>query len=149
LAAQTLFGRLLPRVALLMTLDDLLAIPYISNGRSVEGADCYGIVRMARVYLFGKPWMPNHGAVEGMDKRALTSAVAEEAQHYKEVSPYPGAIATAWRGFLCTHIAIVVDVDGRRMILETDEPGKGGNGPRLVNLRHFEQRFLRVVYYDD
>jgi hypothetical protein len=35
------------------------------------------------------------------------------------------------------------------MILETDEPGKGSHGPRLVNLRFFEQRFLKVVYYDD
>ena len=132
-----------------MTLNELLAVPYTANGRSADGADCYGLTRMARVYLFGKPWMPVHGAVEGSDKKALTGAVTEEAARYREVKPYPGAVATAWRGSLCTHIAIVVDVDGRRMILETNEPGKADHGPRLVNLRHFEQRFLRVVYYDD
>lgn len=132
-----------------MTLDDLLAIPYEANGRTQQGADCYGIVRMARVYLFGKPWMPVHGAVEGSDKRALTVAMQAEAVNYSECSPKPGAVAAAFRGNLCTHIAIVVDVDGRRMILETDEPGKGSHGPRLVNIRYFEQRFLKVVYYDD
>jgi hypothetical protein len=31
-----------------MTLDEILAIPYEPNGRSQSGADCYGIVRMAR-----------------------------------------------------------------------------------------------------
>lgn len=132
-----------------MTLNDLLDVPYIPNGRSAEGADCYGLTRMARVYLFGKPWMPVHGAVEGSDKKALTGAVTEEAARYREVKPYPAAVATAWRGKLCTHIAVVVDVDGRRMILETNEPGKADHGPRLVNLRHFEQRFAKVVYYDD
>tara|TARA_B100002003_G_scaffold65103_1_gene60515 strand:+ start:10009 stop:10407 length:399 start_codon:yes stop_codon:yes gene_type:complete len=132
-----------------MTLDEILAIPYEPNGRSQSGADCYGIVRMARVYLFNKPWMPVHGGVEGSDKRALTEAVRAEAPNYREVRPQPGAIACAFRGTLCTHIAIVIDVDGKRMILETDEPGRGGHGPRLVNLRYFEQRFLKVVYYDD
>ena len=132
-----------------MNLDDLLAVPYVANGRTQQGADCYGIVRMARVHLFGKPWMPVHGGVEGSDKRALTEAMQQEAANYREVRPYPGAIACAFRGKLCTHIAIVVDVDGKRMILETDEPGKGNHGPRLVNLRYFENRFLKVVYYDD
>ena len=132
-----------------MNLNELLAIPYESNGRTQQGADCYGIVRMSRVYLFGKPWMPVYGAVEGSDKRALTEAMQAEAVNFTECQPIPGAIAAAFRGKLCTHIAIVVDIDGKRMILETDEPGKGSHGPRLVNLRFFEQRFLKVVYYDD
>lgn len=132
-----------------MTLDDLLKVPYVPNGRSQQGADCYGLVRMARVYLFGKPWMPLHGSVEGSDKCALTEAMQAEAVNYREVKPHPGAIACAFRGKLCTHIAIVVDVDGKRMILETDEPGKGNEGPRLTPIRYFEQRFLKVVYYDD
>jgi len=132
-----------------MNLTDLLAVPYLANGRTQQGADCYGIVRMARVHLFGKPWMPVHGAVDGSDKQALTEAMQAEAVNYRECRPCPGAIAAAFRGLLCTHIAIVVQVDGKRMILETDEPGKGSYGPRLVNLRYFEQRFLKVVYYDD
>lgn len=132
-----------------MTLDDLLSVPYVPDGRSPVGADCYGLTRLARVHLFGKPWMPSHGAVQGSDKRALTSAVMQEANNYATCKPHPGAIATAWRGRLCTHIAIVVQVDGRPMILETNEPGRGNHGPRLVHLRQFEQRFLKVVYYDD
>lgn len=132
-----------------MTLDDLLAVPYVPDGRTAQGADCYGLTRLARVHLFGKPWMPAHGAVEGANKRALTQAVRAEARRYHQVSPRPGAIATAWRGRLCTHIAIVVEVDQRPMILETNEPGGADHGPRLATVRSFEQRFLRVVYYDD
>jgi len=132
-----------------MTLDDLLAVPYEPDGRSAHGADCYGLTRLARVYLFGKPWMPCHGAVEGIDKKALTQAVQAEAVNYRVAAAYPGAIATAWRAKLCTHIAIVVEVDGRRMILETNEPGGEDHGPRLVPVRAFEHRFLKVVYYDD
>lgn len=132
-----------------MTLDDLLSVPYVPDGREPAGADCYGLTRLARVHLFGKPWMPSHGAVTGSDKKALTSALTQEAANYHPCGPHPGAIATAWRGRLCTHIAIVVTVDGKPMILETNEPGRGNHGPRLASIRQFEQRYLKVVYYDD
>lgn len=132
-----------------MTLDELLQVPYVPNGRLPTGADCYGLVRLARVHLFGKPWMPEHGAVEGSDKKTLTRTMEAEAVNYKECRPHPGAIACCYRGRLCTHIAIVVEVDGRNMILETDEPGQCKQGPRLVHLQAFERNFLKVVYYDD
>lgn len=132
-----------------MTLDDLLAVPYVPDGREPTGADCYGLTRLARVHLFGKPWMPAHGAVEGHNKRALTGAVMQEAANYRPCRPHPGAIATAWRGKLCTHIAIVVSVDGRPMILETNEPGETAQGARLTSIQNFKSRFLRVVFYDD
>lgn len=132
-----------------MDLTDLLQVPYVPNGRLPTGADCYGLVRLARVHLFGKPWMPEHGAVEGSDKKALTRAMEYESVNYKPCRPHPGAIACCYRGRLCTHIAIVVDIDGKRMVLETDEPGRGNHGARLVNLKQFERRFLKVVYYDD
>jgi len=142
-------GKRVSGIAIYMTLDDLLKVPYVANGRLPTGADCYGLVRLARVHLFGKPWMPEHGAVEGSDKKTLTRAMEKEAVNYKECSPHPGAIACCYRGRLCTHIAIVVEVDGRLMILETDEPDHCKKGPRMVQLKQFERRFLKVVYYDD
>lgn len=132
-----------------MTLNDLLAVPYVANGRTQQGSDCYGLTRLARVHLFGKGWMPDYGNVEATDKRALTEAMLEESQKFTQCTPHAGAIAVAYRGKLCTHIAIVVSVDGKPMILETNEAGVATHGPRLVNLRYFEQRFLKVVYYDD
>jgi hypothetical protein len=133
----------------MMTLDDLRRVPYVANGRLPTGADCYGLTRLARAHLFGKPWMPEHGAVEGSDKRALTKAMLAESRNYTECEPHPGAIAACFRGKLCTHIAIVVSVDGRNMILETDEPGQGCEGPRITTIKQLERRFLKVVYYDD
>ena len=132
-----------------MTLDDLLQVPYVPNGRLPTGADCYGLVRLARVHLFGKAWMPSFAEVDGQSKRAMTRAQIEWAKAYQVSPPRPGCVAFCWRGRLCTHAAIVVEIDGRPMILETDEPGHGKHGPRLVHLQAFERRFLKVVYYDD
>lgn len=131
-----------------MTLDDLLHVPYVPNGRDPEGADCYGLARLARHHLYGKPLMASFTHVEGQDKRAMTRAQEVWANDFSECKPKAGAVAFCWRGRLCCHAAVVVDVDGRLMILETDEPGRSERGPRLVSLRKFEQRFARVAYYD-
>lgn len=132
-----------------MILEDFLRVPYVANGRSLDGADCYGLVRLARVHLYGKELMPKHGNVEGSNKKALTKAMQQEAKNYTECLPKEGAIAAAFRGLLCTHIAIVVSVDGLLMILETDEPKRAALGARLTSIARFEQRFLKVVYYDN
>lgn len=128
-----------------MTLDDLLNVQYVDNGRLPSGSDCYGLTRLARVYLFGKTWMPEHGDIDGADKRAMTGRIIDQAKSYREIPASPGAIAICYRGKICTHIAIVVDIDGRLMILETNEE----TGTRLVPIRKFEKGFLKVVYYDD
>ena len=132
-----------------MNLQDLLKVPYVSNGRTTDGADCYGLVRLARHHLFGKSLMPLYLNVDGSDKKQLTKAMLRESINYQIVKPAPGAIACAYRGMLCGHIAICVDIDGKLMILETDEPGRGNEGARLTHLKQFENRFYKVVYYND
>lgn len=129
-----------------MTLDDLLKIPYLANGRDLSGVDCYGGVRLARAHLFGRDMMPDYTTVEGSDKKAMTTAMLSESAGYNVVSRRAGAIATAWRGRLCTHIAICVIIDGRLMILEWDNDAPM---PRLVQPSLFERQYSRVVYYDN
>ena len=132
-----------------MTLDELRAVPYVLNGRTVLGSDCYGLVRLARVHLFGKPWMPEWTGVRSDDKRFLTQVAGAPPGDIRPCPARPGAIATGWRGSLCIHVGIVLERDGRQMILETDSPERGFRGPRLTPKRHFEKRFLKVIYYDD
>lgn len=129
-----------------MTLHDLLKIPYLANGRDPSGVDCYGGVRLARVHLFGRDLMPDYTTVDGSDKKSMTAAMLSESAGYHVVSRRSGAIATAWRGRLCIHIAICVTIDGRLMILEWDNDAPL---PRLVHPSLFERQYSRVVYYDN
>lgn len=129
-----------------MTLNGLLEIPYLANGRDRSGVDCYGGVRFARYHLFGRGLMPDYTTVDGSDKRAMTEAMLSESAGYHVVSRRAGAIATAWRGRLCIHIAICVIIDRRLMILEWDNDAPL---PRLVHPSLFERQYSRVVYYDN
>jgi hypothetical protein len=119
---------------------------YCRYGRGPETYDCWGLVREARVTLFGKPLLASYGEIGGQMAREMTGAVNDTIQsHLKPCGPRLGAIAMGWRGRLCVHVGIVVQADGRKWVLETDS----GTGPVLTCVRDFEARFVKVTYYDD
>lgn len=130
-----------------MTIDDFLATNYVKFGRNLPDLDCWGLVRLARVELFGRDLLPSYVEIDPQDKRELTAATlnVQAVGEFKEVSTSAGAIATAWRGRLCVHVGIVVECDGRLWVLETDET----TGPALTRPQLFESRYTQVIYYDN
>lgn len=130
-----------------MTLDRYLQTRYVRGGRGPVDYDCWGLCRLARTELFGRPLLPLLSDTRPGDVRGITRAVADvTALHgLVQVSARPGAIAAAWCASLCVHVGLVVLVDGRLRILETDDPG----GPCLTAINKFQARFTRVLFYDD
>lgn len=128
-------------------IDKYLFTRYVKGGRGPVDLDCYGLVRLARTELFGKPLMPLCANAKPGDLRAITRAVQEVSglERMRPAMPLPGAVATAWRASLCAHVGLVVAADGRLWVLETDEP----TGPCLTPLAEFEKRYTEVVYYAD
>jgi len=123
-----------------------LATTYRRYGRGPEAFDCWGMVRDARVRMFGKPELTSHGDVGGDDARGMTAAVnATINSSLRPASKSPGVIAMGWRGRLCVHVGIIVDVDNRLWVLETNDK----TGPVITRIPDFESRFLKVTYYDD
>lgn len=107
--------------------------------------DCYGLVRLVRSEMFGKPLLGEHMGVLDTDKQELTRICAQESEGMREVEPAPGVLATCWRGGLFFHVGIVVEIDGRLAVLETNSK----TGPRWKSIRDFERIYTRVIYYDD
>ena len=120
---------------------------YVRGGRGPVEYDCWGLVRIARLELFGRRLLPILSEAKPGNPRAITNAVRTvSADGFAELSkPRVGAIATAWRASLCVHVGLVVEADGRMMILETDAP----TGPCLTPIKTFTARYTRVLFYDD
>lgn len=120
---------------------------YKKYGRGPDEFDCWGIVRTARAELFGKDLLPSYAEIDPQDKRALTQACEQvRVDHvFNESVAVAGAIATAWRARVCVHVGLVVEADGRLWVLETDVE----TGPCLTRIDQFEQRYTKVIYYDD
>ena len=101
-------------------INDWLAIPYADYGRGREGSDCWGLVCIVREAVRGDV-LPAFADIH--DKRALTHAAHDMiAQGWREVSkPKVGTLVAVWRGALCMHIGIVIEIDGRMAVIDSDE----------------------------
>ena len=101
-------------------IDDWLAIPYVAYGRGLDGSDCWGLVCIVREAVRGDR-LPAFADIH--DKRALTHAAHDMISHgWREVTdPRPGTLVAVWRGALCMHIGIVIEIDGRMAVIDSDE----------------------------
>lgn len=126
-------------------MDKYFGIPYVKGGRSLDGLDCWGLVRLMREDL-DKGSLPLFSDVDPLDKRSFTQSSIEciSTCDLSLSGISVGAIACGYMGRLCYHVGIVVDVDNRLMILETDEK----TGVCLTSISLFESRYSKVVYYD-
>ncbi|WP_299259738.1 hypothetical protein [uncultured Kushneria sp.] len=130
-------------------LNEYLTSVYQDCGRGelVRGRpayDCWALVREVRHRLYGLPLLPSFGGIHAMDKESLTEAHDRQRELMQECEPFPGAIAAVYRGRLCLHVAVVVEIEGDLAVLET-RPG----GPRWMRIPEFERQYTRVRYYRD
>lgn len=132
-----------------MTLNDfLLNTVYVRGGRGPREYDCWGMTRDARAALFGWALLPTCASALPGNLKEITRAVSlvsNECGMVARSSAHAGHVATAWHGALCVHVGLVVEVDARMWVLETDAP----TGPCLTKLSEFEERYSKVVYYAD
>lgn len=128
-----------------MTLNDLMASTYKDGGRGPVEFDCWGIVRTARHELYGLPLLPSWGEITRHHVKAFSEAATDTAKTLTECRPKPGAIAAVFRANLCTHVGLVVEVEGQLRVLSTSMV----KGAYLSRVRDFEARGYRVVYYSE
>ncbi len=123
-----------------------LTIPYVAGGRDYSGCDCYGLILLVRRDIFGKPDIPSYSDIDPLDKKSLTKACIDTVNRYLDESSkeVPGAIAAAWHGKVCVHVGVVVNLDSRWWIMETDK----GKGVCLTPISAFESQYSMVKYYD-
>lgn len=118
---------------------------YKEGGRGPWEWDCWGLVRHIRHEHFGLRLLASFGDIRKTDARKCTRAYESEISIMEECSPEPGAIAGVLHGALCTHVAVVVEVDGRMSALEINHK----TGVRRLSIPEFERVYLKVKYYRD
>lgn len=121
-----------------------LMAPYKEGGRGPVYFDCWGLCIEVRSKVFGLPMLPSLGRVGKGQVKENTAAYNELRHGMVECSPKPGAIAAVLRGKLCLHVGVVVELDGRLKVLDTN-PG----GASISTTSDFGATYPCVVYYCD
>lgn len=122
-----------------------LASSYVDGGREIGALDCYGLARLVRHRHCGKRLLPSFGTIRNTQPKEFTKAYQQESSNMEECPPEHGAIAAVFRGPLCIHVAVIIELENGLHALEIN-PKKGA---RLMRVSDFESQYLRVIYYRD
>lgn len=122
-----------------------LAAQYVDGARGPTEYDCWGLVREVRHLHCGKSLLPSWGHVRNHNAREFTRAYEAESTNLRKCNPEPGAIASAFKGRICHHVAVVVDTPEGLRVLEMT----AGTGARILRISDFERQYLKVDYHND
>ncbi|MES2868955.1 MAG: hypothetical protein V4749_05230 [Pseudomonadota bacterium] len=121
-----------------------LSASYEDGGRGPARLDCWGLARLVRHEVYGLPLLPSWGYVRNTMPKEFTKAVNEGAAAMERCDPEVGAVACVWRGLICIHVAVIVEVDGRLHGMEMKP-----SGTTIKSLRKFQDQYLTVSYHRD
>jgi hypothetical protein len=126
-------------------LNRYLSAKYEDGARGPSKFDCWGLCREVRHLHCGKRLLPSFGAIRNTQPKEFTRAYQQESASMQECAPEHGAIAAVFRGPLCIHVAVIIELENGLHALEIN-PKKGA---RLMRVSDFESQYLRVIYYRD
>lgn len=118
---------------------------YVDGGRGPVEYDCWGLVREVRAKHLGLSELPSYGDLRNDKPKMFTRAYRDESAKLRPCDPEHGAIAAVMIGEICTHVAVVLDLDGELFILEIN-PDKSA---RRVRLCEWLRGHGRVTFHTD
>lgn len=137
----------------MITLSDLLKVPYVDHGRTLAGLDCYGQVFLARAYLLDRPLKGDFSYCHPDDKQTMTDIFCQQLPIFDPVmSPIPpaGAIGCCFKKDVnghdvLLHVGLAVEVEGQIKVLNTSRK----SGAEIMPLRAFKRLSIDVRFYND
>ncbi|REN09741.1 nitrite transporter [Mycobacterium tuberculosis] len=120
-------------------LEKYLDVVWVSGGRQFPELDCYGVVNEVRRDLFLPLWAEHVGATrDDLPDLARAATLQHAGSDLVE-----GAVAFCYEGSVVTHVAVLVQVDGRMCTLECNDV----HNVTVLPVSRFERRFNKVEYY--
>lgn len=122
-----------------INLEKYLDVVWVSGGRVFPALDCYGVVNEVRRDLGLPAWDEYPGATrEDLPELAKQAVLQHAGSDLVE-----GAVAFCYEGSMVTHVAVLVESDGRMCALECND----GRNVTVLPVARLERRFHRVEYY--
>lgn len=136
-----------PSAEVAIALRDLIGVPYLDRGRALDGADCFGLVRLAYQRLYDIDLPDFLGAYASAEEEAeVARAIRGGRSAWRRVSPpAPGDVVLCWYTDPAQPSHLGVYLGGRQMLstrggvggARREDLGSGYWRPRVVEyLRH-------------
>jgi hypothetical protein len=128
----------------MIDIEKYLLVSYLDGGRSMAGHDCWGQMLAVREELGCRP-LPSLSGVTRHTVQAMGSEYRSISGTLEACEPEAGAIAAVFKGKAFVHVGVVVDIDGRLGVLETNQ----ATGPRWMRVPQFLDIYYKVIFYRD
>ena len=128
-----------------MAISDYMHFKYKRDARGEDGLhiDCWGLVRLIWENELGKPTLPLFSGA--ITPRMQTRCYSEFPDHgLIECQPKHGAIASCIQSTLCTHVGIVIEIDGELRVIDI----QNGSPVAIHQISRFSRKFTKVVFHD-
>lgn len=126
-------------------INDYLRCTYVDGARGPHAYDCWGLVREVRHERLGFALLPSFGDLRNNNPRAFTKAYESESHRMEICEPEHGSIAAVMSGKICTHVALVIDINNELMILEINPI----RGARCMSLYDWKREHFKVTFHRD
>lgn len=128
----------------MINIEKYLLVPYLDAGRTAKGYDCWGQMLAVRAELGCRP-LPTLDSVTRHTVQAMGSEYRSVSATLEPCEPEVGSIAAVFKGRAFVHVGVVVDIDGRLGVLETNQ----ATGPRWMRVPQFLDTYYKVIFYRD
>ena len=121
-------------------------VPYLDGGRTMAGADCWGLVRMVLMDEYGVPWLPEWGHISEASHADIHAAFCSSRPEFYRV-PYAAAgdvVCVFSPAGECAHVGVIVPGDTGPTVLHT-RPQSGISTMPLARFEHFYDN--RIEYW--
>lgn len=102
--------------------------------------DCWGLTRLARAEMYGKPMLPSWAGARHGRKGSIQEAYQQQVEQLKPCDKAPGAVILITRKGVCVHAALMV---GGNRVLEIKREGQRA---RLTPWREFARQYPSPVW---
>jgi hypothetical protein len=128
----------------MIDVNSYLSIPYKDGARSGDELDCWGLALRVRRDM-GLPELPEVGAFDRMTPMGMKDGYRQVTSSLTESAPAPGSLAAVFKGRAFAHVGVVISVDGRIAVIETNPK----TGVRWQWLERFKAENFKVIFYSD
>jgi len=128
----------------MIDIEKYLRVPYVDEGRSGAALDCWGLMLAVRAELGCAP-LPSLTGVTRHTVHAMGHEYQAISSMLEQCEPEAGAIAAVFKGKAFVHVGVVVEIDGRLGVLETNQ----ATGPRWMRVPQFLDTYYKVLFYRD
>jgi len=120
-------------------------VPYVDGGRTMMGADCWGIVRLVLIQEYGVPWLPSWGRILNASHRVINAAYISSSSEFVRVDqPMAADVVCVFNADNeCAHLGIVVPGDTGHTVLHT----RPKNGVSTMPIARFERFYDHRIEY--